>query len=132
MAVVVFDPTSFKLRYPEFAAVSNTLLALFFDEATLYMDNSDTSIVQDIPRRTTLLNMVTAHITALSGSVSPDGQPKPVGRISSAGEGSVSVNLEYMAPGTMAWFVQTQYGAAFWQATSSLRGFRYFPNPTTW
>jgi len=132
MTAVVFNPTTFKLRYPEFAAVANDLLALFFDEATLYMDNSDTSIVQDIPRRTTLLNMLTAHVTALSGATAADGQPKPVGRIASAGEGSVSVSLEYMTPGTMAWFVQTQYGAAFWQATSSLRGFRYFPNPTTW
>ena len=130
MTAVVFDPAAFKARYPEFAAVGDPTLAACFDEAGLYLSNSDNSPVQNLTRRATLLNMLTAHLAALGGALSSDGQPRPVGRISSATEGSVSASMEYLAPGSSAWFAQTQYGAAFWQATSSLRGFRYIPQPT--
>jgi hypothetical protein len=132
MAVVVFDPTAFKARYPEFSAVSNPLLSACFGEAGLYLSNTDTSPVQDVMRRALLLNMLTAHIAFIGGALSADGQPRPVGRVSQAGEGSVSASFEGVppTPGTGAWFQQTQYGAAFWQATSSLRGMRYRPCPT--
>lgn len=130
MAIVVFDPSSFKARYQEFAAVGNPSLAACFDEAGLYLSNADSSPVQNVTKRATLLNMLTAHIASLGGLLSADGQPKPVGRVASASEGSVSASLEYMAPGSAAWFTQTQYGAAFWQATSSIRSMRYIPCPT--
>lgn len=132
MAVVAFNPTAFKARYPEFAAVSNDLLAACFVEAGLYLSNKDNSPVQNLTRRATLLNMLTAHIAYLGGALSADGQPRPVGRVSQAAEGSVSASFEGVppTPGTGAWFQQSQYGAAFWQATSSLRGMRYIPCPT--
>lgn len=130
MTAVVFDPAAFKARYPEFAAVGGPLLSACFDEAGLYLSNADNSPVQNLTRRAVLLNMLTAHIAALGGALSSDGQPRPVGRVSSATEGSVSASMEYLAPGSSAWFAQTQYGAAFWQATTSLRGFRYIAQPT--
>lgn len=130
MAVVAFDATAFKVRYPEFASVGEPLLTACFDEAGFYLSNSDTSPVQSLTRRATLLNMLTAHIAYLGGALTADGQPRPVGRVSQASEGSVSAGFEYLAPGSAAWFTQTQYGAAFWQATSSLRGMRYVPCPT--
>lgn len=130
MTAVVFDPAAFKARYPEFAAVADPLLSACFGEAGLYLSNADDSPVQNVTRRAVLLNMLTAHIAALGGALSSDGQPRPVGRVSSATEGSVSASMEYLAPGSSAWFAQTQYGAAFWQATTSLRGFRYIPQPT--
>lgn len=130
MAVVAFDATAFKVRYPEFAAVANARLSACFDEAGLYLSNSDTSPVQNVTRRAMLLNMLTAHVAYLGGALSADGMPRPVGRVSQASEGSVSAGFEYLAPGTAAWFAQTQYGASFWQATSSLRGMRYVPCPT--
>ena len=130
MALVVFDPTSFKLRYPEFVNVDNGLLTLFFDEATLYLSNKDNSPVQNIPRRTMLLNMLVAHIAAINGKLNAGGIPGPVGRVSSASEGSVSISTEYLLPGTHAWFTQTVYGASFYQATVALRSFRYISCPT--
>lgn len=130
MTAVVFDPAAFKARYPEFASVSDFLLGECFLEAGLYLSNADNSPVQNLQRRAMLLNMLTAHIAFLGGALSPDGQPKPVGRASSATEGSVSIGLEYQVPGSAAWFTQTQWGASFWQATTSLRGFRYIPQPT--
>jgi hypothetical protein len=130
MPSVAFNATTFKARYPEFTAISDARLSTFFGEAGFYLSNSDDSPVQDLTRRATLLNMLTAHIAYLNGVLSADGLPKPVGRVSQATEGSVSASLEYLTPGSHAWFTQTQYGAAFWQATISLRRFRYVPCPT--
>ena len=130
MAAVVFDPTAFKARYTEFAAVADATLTACFNEAGLYLSNADNSPVQNVTRRALLLNMLTAHIAFIGGKLAADGMPRPVGRLSQAGEGSVSAAFEYLTPGTAAWFTQTQYGASFWQATSSLRGFRYLAQPT--
>ena len=130
MPAVVFDPAAFKARYPEFASVGDLLLQACFGEADLYLSNTDNSPVQNVTRRAVLLNMLTAHIAALGGALSSDGQPRPVGRVSSATEGSVSAAFEGPPPGSAQWFQQSQYGAAFWQATSGLRGFRYLAQPT--
>lgn len=134
MAVVTFDPVAFKVRYPAFASVSDALLQACFEDAGLYLSNSDASPVQNVARRQSLLWMLTAHIAYLGGALAADGQARPVGRISSATEGSVSASMDYTAatPGSGAWFNQTQWGAAFFQATTSLRGFRYTPRPTVW
>lgn len=130
MAAVVFDPTAFKARYPEFAAVADATLTACFNEAGLYLSNADNSPVQNITRRATLFNMLTAHVAYLGGLLSADGMPRPVGRVSQAGEGSVSAAFEGPPPGSAQWFQQSQYGASFWQATCSLRGFRYLAQPT--
>ena len=131
MAVVTFDATAFKVRYPLFAVVSDALLSACFDDAGLYLSNTDTSPVQNTTTRQSLLWMLTAHIAYLGGALRAN-QPMPVGRTSQAAEGSVSASFEYMqlTPGTGPWFNQTQWGAAFWQATSNLRGFRYVCRPT--
>ena len=130
MAAVVFDPTAFKARYPEFAAVPDATLTACFMEAGLYLSNADNSPVQNLTRRATLFNMLTAHVAYLGGLLSADGMPRPVGRVSQASEGSVSAAFEGPPPGSAQWFQQSQYGASFWQATSSLRGMRYIPCPT--
>ena len=124
MSQVSFDPVSFLARYSEFAAVPTGALQAYFNEATIYLSNSDNSPVQDLTRRAVLLNMLTAHVGCLAGALG-DGQARPVGRIASAGKGSVSTSLEYAPPGSRAWFNQTQYGASFIQASVNLTGFRY-------
>ena len=129
MPAVTFDPVAFKARYPEFAAVADPLLQACFDEAGLYLSNSDKPVANET-RRLVLFNMLTAHIAFIGGALSTDDMPRPVGRLSQASEGSVSAAFENLAPGSAAWFQQSQYGAAFWQATSSLRGFRYIAQPT--
>lgn len=130
MAVVVFDPALFVVRYPEFSTVSAPLLSLYFGEATMHLNNTDSSKVSDIVQRSALLNMITAHIAALNGSgVSGNGAQGIVGRINSATEGSVSANAEY-APatnGSSAYFYQTAYGAAFWAASAKYRTTQYVP-----
>lgn len=128
--IVTFDPTAFKVRYPEFAAINNGVLTQYFDEATLYLSNAATSPVSSVPRRTILLNMLTAHCASLGGVLNVGGAPGPVGRVSQAAEGSVNATLEYLEPGSNSWYTQTPYGAAYWQAILNYRSFRYRPFPT--
>jgi hypothetical protein len=131
MAVVYFSLQMFLARYPEFTAVNaanSARLPALFSEAGLYCNNTDASRISP-NQRIVLLNMLTAHISFIYGDLSADGQVRPVGRMSQASQGSVSASFEGVAPtvGSGAWFQQSQYGAAFWQATSLRRGFRYVP-----
>lgn len=129
MTVVTFDPAAFRATYPEFCAVGVPILTSSFMQAGLYLDNGDCSPVQNISRRTLLLWLLTAHIATLRGALSATGTPPPVGRASSATEGSVSIGLDMPSAPDAAWFNQTPYGAAFWQATLSLRSFQYVAAP---
>jgi hypothetical protein len=129
---VVFNSALFAERYPEFAGASPALLQLFFTEACLYCDNGPFSIVSDSSvggQRDLLLLMMTAHIAQLN--VGSNGQPASslVGRVASASEGSVSVTADFGGNVTKneAWFLQTKYGAAFWQATANFRTMQYVP-----
>lgn len=133
--VAVWNPGVFLARYPEFTAAYNvnpSKFASYFTEAGLYLSNQPNSPVQDVPTRLVLLNMLVAHISYIGGDLSADGQTRPVGRVSAAGEGSVNATFDYTpaTPGSGPWFNQSQYGAAFWQATSNLRGMRYSPRCT--
>ena len=122
MGIVVFNATTFKARYPEFSAIDNAVLSEYFAEATLYLNNTEKSRVCDVTQRSMLLNMIVAHIAALNSGA--NGQPPSgiVGRINSATEGSVSVAADYGAvTNSQAWYVQTKYGAAYWQATAQYR-----------
>ena len=126
MSSYLFDPSTFKLRYPEFATVSDELLAMYFSEACLYLDNGDTSRVVDLTERALLLNMLTAHIAKINSS--GVGAPNAPGRLSSATEGSISASFDF-APskgGMQAWLYQTQYGVSYWAATARYRTMQYF------
>lgn len=131
MAVAVFDYAVWAARYPELAgAVDETLAIALFAEAGLYLDNTDTSIVQDPAIRLMLLNMIVAHLAVLGGALeggTPTGQ---VGRVAEATEGSVSVKLDTgLSPGTATWWSLTTYGFNFWAATKRYRSMHYRPGP---
>lgn len=129
--VVTFDPAVFIVQYPMFAAVPAVTLQGYFILATMIVDNSCQSVVSNATFREYLLNLLVAHMAALlplAGSGSQAGTGGGVvGRVSSATEGTVSISAEYAAQvsQSMAWFIQTQYGALFWQLTSPYRSFRY-------
>lgn len=129
MGVAAFNYAAWIQRYPEFGAVSEERAALFFAEAGIYLDNTDSSVVADVAVRGVLLNMLTAHIASLAGALEPNGQPTGmVGRVSSASEGSVSVSVDSgLEAGTAPWFAQTSYGLSFWQATKPYRSAIYVP-----
>ncbi len=129
--VVQFDSVSFLARYPEFSSCPVGTLQAYWNEAGLYMNNTPTTPVTDQSVGgvlNTLLNMVTAHIAALNFGVNGKSASDLVGRIDDASQGSVHVHVDMGAvPGQAAWFAQTKYGIAFWQASAAYRTFRYFP-----
>lgn len=128
--VVVFNYAAWVLAFPEFAGVTDPVAQRYFNEATLYLNNTPRSVVVDTTRRAALLDLLTAHIAKLYANIAAGNDL--VGRIDSATEGSVSVHAEM--PGVTAnsaWFMQTPYGAAYWQATAQYRTMRYVPGPVT-
>jgi len=129
MSVVAFDFNAWVARYPELSPpVEEPAALLYFAEAQLYLNNTPTAIVEDVATRAVLLNMLVAHIAAIAIARAPGGGGI-VGRVASASEGSVSVSADMQLPGSAAWFAQTAYGAAYWQATAQYRTMRYRPGP---
>ena len=129
LGIVTFDPDAFCTQYPSFVRVSSVALQNNFNLATLQLNNSWCSVVRDEPTRQMLLYLLTAHITALLNGVNGKGPTGLVGRLSSATEGSVTANVDYLANPTEAeaYLTQTQWGATFWRSTAVYRTARYIP-----
>ena len=137
--VVVFDYPTWMACYPEFSAVTQPRAQMFFDIACTFCDNTACSPVPAQSPRATYLNMLTAHVAALSGGLTAcgvvaggGGSAAPVGRIASATEGSVTVSFDsgMTADGpSAAWYTQTPYGAMYWAATAQYRTFQYHIGP---
>lgn len=126
--IVTFDPVAFVASFPMFTTVPASALSANFLFATLLLDNSCCSVVKDAPTRALLLNLITAHITALFNGVNGDPPQGVVGRVNSATEGSVSVQVDFKTESeAAAYFNQTQWGAMYWRATAQYRLARYFP-----
>jgi hypothetical protein len=127
MAVAALDYVQWATLYPELSAVSHAQATAYFGLATVYLDNTDASPVRDVAKRTLILGMVTAHLAALAAlAAGSDRQsPAPVGRMSSASEGSASASFDFRICDGGAWWAQTQYGIAAWQATAACRTARY-------
>lgn len=124
--IVVFDPSSFKTDFPEFATVSDAALNRNFTFAQLQLNNSIYSVVQDEPTRALLLDLLTAHITVLLNGTNGAPPSGAVGRLADASEGTVRARLEYVAESeSAAYYAQTQYGAMFWRSTLRYRNARY-------
>lgn len=129
MAVAVFDYATWQARYPELAgSVAEPLAASYFTEATLYLDNTDASVVSDVGQRLLFLNMIVSHIADLNAPINGQAPSGLVGRVTGATEGTVSVSVDAGDLSALAaWFSQTRYGAAFWAATGRFRQARYVP-----
>lgn len=136
--IVQFSAPEFVGLYPEFAGLTNGSMQNQFNGAQLLLNNSCASRVQDANTRLILLYLLTAHLCVINlgtndgaGNVTtPQGI---VGRISDAAEGSVSVHADYSSEVTQseAYFIQTKYGAQFWQSTAQYRTMMYIPPPAT-
>lgn len=130
MGTVTFDWQAFSALYPEFSAVGQISAAAMFGKATtLYLDNTDDSPVTDLNEREQLLFLLVAHLCSLRGLGSgKDGQAGLVGRITSASQGSVSVSVDNSGSNDASWwYLQTPYGADYWQATAPYRSMEYVP-----
>lgn len=137
-----FNYSAWVVRFPEFSGVIEGEAAGYFEFASkVFFDNMGWP--GSLPQASLLLDLLTAHIAWLSAMRDSDGKPSSsgtnmapatVGRVNSASEGSVSVQTEYdvgsgVSP-SQAWFIQTRYGAMFWQATANLRSATYIPRQT--
>lgn len=138
-ATVTFNYLAWIARYPEFAAVTEPLAQAYFDEATLYFNNQGWTA--SLSQASVLLNMLTAHLAWLYSARDAQGNPSStgttpapatVGRVNSAGEGSVNVGFELNGSGapSEAFFTQTKYGFSFWQAVAQFRTMQYAARPT--
>lgn len=126
----VFEYQTWAFQFPELAvSVPPGQAAGYFARACNFISNTPMSPIQDIPTRTTLLYLATAHIAALNATLNGQAPTGLVGRISSATEGSVSVSTDLQVPGSAAWWGQTRYGYECWSAMAPYRTFRYAPNP---
>lgn len=127
---VQFDYLQWVATFPEFACVNEQTAQGYFDLSTVYLRNDGCSVVPTDALQLTLLNLLTAHVAKLLAPTTAGAPSGLVGRISNATEGSVSVGADF--PGvtaSSAWFMQTQYGAMFWQSTAPFRTMRYVPGP---
>ncbi len=130
--VVVFVPATFKAAFTEFATVADAALSANFGFAELQLANTCRSRVVNAATREKLLNLLTAHITQLRNGTGGNAAGGMVGRISEAQEGSVKASADM---GTMvygqAYYMQTQWGAMYWQATAQYRTVVYIAPPPT-
>jgi Protein of unknown function (DUF4054) len=92
---VNFDYDNFIAMFPEFQYVTKPAAQGYFNWSTIYCGNT-LRFACDPDTLLTLLNMLTAHLAKLFAPL-PTGQSSSdaVGRIASAGEGSVNVSLDY-------------------------------------
>jgi hypothetical protein len=137
LGVVQFSSTEFNAIYPEFAGVNSAVQQNSFNDATLLLNNSCGSAVQDANARLTLLYTLTAFCLFIDvGTNDGNGNVTPpqgmVGRIDSATEGSVSASSSINNEVTQseAYYVQNKYGFKFWQQTAPYRTAHYIHAPS--
>ncbi len=121
--VVIFDPEEFRDMFPVILA-TDAQLNMFFKMAEGFLSNTECSLVKDLEERKLMLYQLVAHIATMNSQV--ESGNSVVGRVASASEGSVSISLDY---GTMGnnerWYLQTPYGANYWQMTKRYRSMLY-------
>jgi hypothetical protein len=132
--IVTFNYTQW-IANPLYAGFASTVdsnqAQSYFDIATTIHRNDGGGPVNSVAQQLNLLNMLVGHLAALFAPPAAGQQPSTiVGRISSASQGSVSVQAAYSNNVTeqMAFFVQTKFGALYWVSTAPFRTMRYIPN----
>ena len=130
--VVVFVPADFRVLYPQFTdpPTTDAMLQNYFLLATFILANCCGSVVQNAVEREQLLNLLVAHIatiTPIQPAAGAGSGATMFGPISAATEGSVSVAAGFAASISQnsAWFLQTAFGALFWQITTQYTGMHY-------
>lgn len=139
---VTFNYAVWVVRFPVFANVSEPLAQAFFDDAGLLCTNSRQNPAFPNGTLPALLNLLTAHIAWLEAPRDANDLPAStgtpasplVGRISSATQGSVSVQTDAgdanAGSPSEAWYLQTTWGAFYWAATAQYRTGHYLARPT--
>jgi hypothetical protein len=118
VAIVAFDEVWLRSLFPQFEAVPQARLELYFDTASLLVGNTDDGFIRYDPDagvmdRKTIMGYATCHVATLA-AWGEDGQSGPV---ASAAEGSVNVSFsappETGKPGD--WWNLTPCGKIAWE-----------------
>lgn len=120
MAVHVFDVTTFRLLFPAFAdegAYPDTLLALRWTSATVYISAADGPLLSDAPLQLAL-NQMTAHLQA-SADLLAAGSGAVVVKGSTVGKVSVMLEPPPTKNAWQFWLATTPYGLALWALLKS-------------
>lgn len=137
-AIATFDYSYWQATYFEFDYLGQAQVQAYFDLAgqSSILDNTGLGPVCSTNEQKVLMHLLTAHVVKLFGPGPTDaagntqGPQEVVGRISSAGEGSVNIQTENnYPPGDVQWFQQTKYGSMFWLATAKYRSARWIGRP---
>jgi Protein of unknown function (DUF4054) len=128
-AIVTFNYNQFCLSFPELSYLPQAQTQQYFNLATYFCRNDGgRGGIPNAALQATALNFATAHIIALF-AVDANGNPPSglVGRVEHATEGSVNVSASWgnTVSDQEAWWIQTRYGAAFWNCTRAMRVFHY-------
>jgi hypothetical protein len=129
--VVPFIYSDWAALFPQFSNLSQAqITGPVLTVAQQYNRNDGGGPVNDPGVQTQLINLMVAHVAQLLyGSTTQPVSPI-VGRISNASEGSVSVAADWPTTPSNAWFLQTQYGAMWYQMALPFRLGRYAPKVT--
>ncbi|KER03397.1 MULTISPECIES: DUF4054 domain-containing protein [Photorhabdus] len=121
--IVELNITKWRELYPNIYA-TDVQLEMYFVESEMLLNNTEHSCVNNLKEREMLLYLLIAHIATLQNNV--DAGNNSVGRAASASEGSVSISLDYgTTTDAEKWYIQTPYGAKYWQLTARYRSFLY-------
>lgn len=136
--IVQFDFAALTTLFPELDPVGSALCEVYWDIATTMHRNDGGGPISSSTLQARLLNMLTGHIAFLyaprdaTGNMASSGSAAPnvTGRVSSASEGSVSVQTEALqgfATAQASWLAQSKYGQLYWASTAQFRTMRYRP-----
>ena len=128
-AISPFNYAAWQNAYPQFSNVTEQQATTFWNLAGILLRNDGTGPVRVQALQNQFIWLIMAHLAfLLVGDTSGNGNTGLVGRISGATEGSVSAQADMgVQPASAAWWLQTQYGAMFWQMTAAFRTFRWIP-----
>lgn len=128
--ITAFDYGEWVVRAPALTQVPESAVIGILPIADAYWRNDGTSPATTPELQKTIYYLIIAHLVQLMYGTGATSNPSGiVGRITSASEGSVSVSSEWPTNPSNAWYLQTTYGAAFWQLTAAYRTMRYVAGP---
>jgi hypothetical protein len=133
---VTFDLAAWQLAFPQFASLTQAQVTGQYGAlpiAETYCRNDGGGPVSTAQTQTMLLGLMVAHVCQLLYGPNPGaaggGASGIVGRISSATQGTISVQSEFPTTPNNAFFLQTEFGTMFWQACAAYRTARVIPGP---
>jgi hypothetical protein len=126
---VTFNYANWIAAFPQFSNVSESVVVnQYVPFALVYCPLDGSSPIVSCALLSAAFNLILAHVVQLLAGSTLQPLSPIVGRINSAAEGSVNVAAEM--PGVTAnsaWYMQTTYGAAYWQLLAPYRTMRYVP-----